>query len=258
MNHCRATAAVTICCLATTIVLGCSPRRETGGTEMADLHALTTAADAEARSAKLTGLNTLTTTVDARRVTVTDERTPFLWRRFAGQPAWRVDYGDVRLRFQSAAPGFVDRYRRTFSVYLTESTGQLISVSSRFDGHDPDLREPASAEAAESQLRAEDEIYHDLPAREPKLTFLMALEVVLNKGIGSPFLAKEIYGNYVVHSRGQSPRRAVWVVSLRGLPPLAAHGAAADSVPVWQRNHMRNVVDDETGANLFATNSPQP
>jgi hypothetical protein len=81
---------------------------------------------------------------------------------------------------------------------------------------------------------------------------------VLNKGIGSPFMAKEIYRNYVVQSRGASPRRAVWVVTLRGLPPIPSHGPQGDSIPVWQRNYMRNVVDDETGVNLFATNGPHP
>lgn len=225
---------------------------------MADLHPLTSEADAKARAAALTGLDQLTTHVTAQHVSASHDQTPFLWQEFADRPAWRVEYTGVQLRFKSAMPGFADRYVRTFTLLLTESTGQLISVTSKFDGNDPDLRPAASAVSAESQLGAEDEIYYGLPSRNPNHTFVQALEIVLNQGIGSPFLAKEIYGNYVVHSRGSSPQRAVWVITLRGLPPLPAHGPGADSVPVWQRNHMRNVVDDETGKNLFATNSPQP
>ena len=169
-----------------------------------------------------------------------------------------AEFSDVSLSFKSASPNFRDAYKRRFAVLLDERTGQLISVISKFDGNDPDLREQPSGAAAELQLEAGDEIYHGLPAEGPRLTFLSALEVVLNNGIGSPFLAKEIYGNDVLHSRGPSPQRAAWVVTLRGLPPIPAHGPQGDSVPVWQRNHMRNVIDDATGTNLFATNSPQP
>jgi hypothetical protein len=61
-----------------------------------------------------------------------------------------------------------------------------------------------------------------------------------------------------MQSRRGSPRLPAWVVTLRGLPPLEAHGAGGAAVPIWQRNHMRNVVDAIMGRVLFATNTPQP
>jgi len=210
------------------------------------------------QASRLTKLDTLTQSITAHRISVHDERTPFIWKHYVGKEAWSVDFNDVSLRFKSAIPSFEDKYTRRFAVLLDERNGQLISVTSRFDGQDPDVREQPSGAAAESQLSAEEEIYYGLPEQGPKLTFLDALEVVLNQGIGSPFFAKEIYGNYVMHSRGGSPQRAVWVITLRGLPPIPAHGSRGDSIPAWQRNHMRNVVDDEAGVKLFSTNSPQP
>ena len=225
---------------------------------MLERHPITNEGDALARSGQLTELDTLTDIIKVKQVTVVDDRTPFLWKQFTGQPAWQVEYADVLLKFKTSMPNFTDKYQRKFLVLLKEETGQLISITSKFDGKDPDLREQPSGFVAENQLKAEDEIYYGLPAEDPKLTFLAALEIVLNKGVGSPFLAKEIYGNYVLHTRGDSPQRAVWVVTLRGLPPIPAHGPYGDKVPVWQRNHMRNVIDDQTGTNLFATNSPQP
>lgn len=225
---------------------------------MSEHHVIVNEEDAISRAGRLTALETLTGKITAQQITVTDDRTPFLWRQFVGQSAWQVDYVDASLKFETSMPGFVDHYKRRFTVLIDASTGQLISIVSKFNGQDTDLREQPSAKIAEDQLRDEEEIYYGLPADDPQLTFLQALEVVLNKGIGSPFLAKEIYANYVLHSRGGSPQRAVWVVTLRGLPPFAAHGPHGDEVPVWQRNHMRNVVDDETATNLFATNSPQP
>lgn len=225
---------------------------------MTEINSITTETDAITRASKLTALDTLTKEITAQRVMIQDERTPYLWKQYNGQNAWKVEFADVSLKFKSATPNFNDSYKRKFAVYLDEKTGQLISIVSRFEGSDPDLREQPSGAAAENQLKAEDEFYYGLPTKEPKLTFLDALEVVLNKGMGSPFVAKEIYANYVIHSRGNSPKRNVWVITLRGLPPLPAHGQYGDQVPVWQRNHMRNVVDDETAVNLFATNSPQP
>jgi hypothetical protein len=219
---------------------------------------ISNAPEAVARASRLTELDTLTKKITAQTVTVNEEHTPFIGKRYEGQRAWRVEFADVSLKFKSAMPNFADRYKRKFAVLLDEKTGQLISVISQFDGKDPDLRDPPSADSAERQLADGDEVYHGLPAADPKLTFLDALEVVLNKGIGSPFVAKEIYGNYVLHSVGGAPQRAVWVINLRGLPPMPAHGAHGDSVPIWQRNHMRNVVEDQTATNLFATNSPQP
>ncbi|MBN1843970.1 MAG: hypothetical protein JW883_17045 [Deltaproteobacteria bacterium] len=191
-------------------------------------------------------------------VTVREDKTPFLWQDIIGRQAWQVEFDGVGLRLKSAIPGFQDQYSRTFFVFIDESTGQLLSIQSVFDGKDPDMRPQPSGATAEAQLRAEEEIYHKHPEDDPKVLFLDALDTVLSKGIGSPFFAKEIHGVYVMHSRMGSRPRSVWAITLRGLPPISAHGRYADSIPVWQRNHMRNVVDATTGENLFATNSPQP
>ena len=120
------------------------------------------------------------------------------------------------------------------------------------------MRPLPSGEAGEAQLRGQQEIYLGLPTTEPRIKFLDALDLILSKGVGSPFLAKEIHGVYVLDSRMKSPARAVWAITLRGLPPIPVDGPHGDTVPAWQRNHMRNVLDDATGEVLFATNSPQP
>jgi hypothetical protein len=216
------------------------------------------------RASRLTALGTLTNTkkISALESVVQNDRTPFLWKQLDGRPCWKVDFADVSLRLKSSIPSFRDNYLRKFSVLLDRDTGQLISVFSQYDykdkDKDPDLRPQPSGEAAESQLSGQEEIYHGLPPREPRHTFLEALDIVLSKGIGSPFVAKEIYGSYVLESRSGGPQYSVWVITLNGLPPIPVDGPHGDSVPVWQRNHMRNVIDDETGVNLFATNSPQP
>lgn len=116
------------------------------------------------------------------------------------------------------------------------------------------------------------ETYHGFPANPPQVSFLDALSAVATKGgVGNPFLAKEIYAVYVMESRRPGTRwgwnpRPVWAITLRGLPyiPLKGRGPSPrdvpdeELVPMWQSNHMRNVVDAITGNVLFATTIPQP
>ncbi len=220
---------------------------------------LTNEDEAIERALELTGFDELSDVkTSAERVTIRQDDTPFLWRTIVGRLAWRVKIEQVSLQLPSATPGFKDEYQRTFQVQLDANTGTLLGITSKYDGKAPDMRPAPSAQVAEDQLRPEEEMYHQLPDVDPKLRLLDALDVVLAKGIGSPFVAKEIHAVYVMHSRMGSDQRAVWAITLRGLPPMQAHGPYADSVPAWQRNHMRNVIDAMTGESLFATNSPQP
>ncbi len=225
---------------------------------MASRNPITSEEQAIEQASRITELGTLTRKITAQKSTIKDDRTPFLWKQFDGKPCWKVDFNEVSLRLKSSVPNFRDKYVRRFSVLLDSSTGQLLSVVSLFDGKDPDLHPQPSGAAAELQLSGQEELYHGLPPEGPRLTFLAALDVVLSKGVGSPFLAKEIYGSYVIHSRSGGLKCAVWVITLNGLPAIPVDGPYGDTVPVWQRNHMRNVIDDKTGVNLFATNSPQP
>lgn len=94
--------------------------------------------------------------------TLRDERTPFLWKQYMGQPVWKIEYADAVLEFKSVIPDYMDSHKRKFVVRLDEKTGQLISIVSKFDGKDPDLREQPSGSDAEEQLKAEEEIYYGL------------------------------------------------------------------------------------------------
>jgi hypothetical protein len=226
--------------------------------KLPDKQDIATESAAIERANRLTGLNQLTASAAARRIVISSSNLPFLAGEVVGQPAWQVDFGKTALRLKLALRGFQDSYQREFRVILLERGGQLVGVSSRYEGEDPDMREPPSAESAQRQLQGGSEVYTGLPADDPKIVFLDALNVVLTKGSGSPFLAKVIEGVYVMDSSRGSPARPVWAITLRGLPPFSAHGPGADSVPVWQRNHMRNVLDAMTGQLLFATNTPQP
>jgi hypothetical protein len=222
-------------------------------------NAIVNAEQAINRANLLTGLQAISKTPAAATGTLTGDVTPFLGEENEGKAIWRVTYPNSALALPSADAGYVDPYRRSFDVVLEASSSRLLFIFSVAQGvTDPNMRPMPSSGGATAQLSRAREVYTGYVADDPGINFLTALDRILSDGMGSPFQAKEIHAVYVMHSRRGSPRQSVWAVTLRGLPPLQAHGAGAAGVPVWQRNHMRNVVDAITGKVLFATNTPQP
>lgn len=155
-------------------------------------------------------------------------------------------------------PGPGREPRRGFEVAL-DSRGRLLRARAEALGTaGADLRPEPSVAAAEKQLQSAGEEYVGLPGSPPAISLTAALQRIREGGIGTPHLAWEISAQYVLHSRRGGPGRAVWAVTLRGIPPIPAKGGGKTEVPVWQRNFIRNVVDAETGEVLFATNVPHP
>jgi hypothetical protein len=222
---------------------------------------LTKQSDLDAYVDELTGFGTLKAiTKSFERVDVNDDNTPFLHSQInRKRNIWRVRIKNVRLKLKSAIPWLKDRYVRNFEVLVDPNTGHLLRIRSKFDGHDPNMLPEPPAEVAEEEMRnSGNEIYHGFPLDPPKISLLDALDAVM----GSPYLAKEIYAVHVIQSDMGSKPRAVWAITLRGIPPITRIGPsrvrAKELLPVWQLNHIRNVLDASTGKLLFATSCPQP
>ena len=184
--------------------------------------------------------------------------TPFLSRQIAALgPVWEVAWQDVRLSLPSAA-GAADQHSRTVLVRLAQGTGQLLSVTMRAGELPAGARPTPDAEVAQQQLQQAAERYEGLPGAPPRHSLLQALDAVLARGIGNPLQASEIQALYVMHAHRERAPIPAWVITLNGIPPLPHKGPRGARVPVWQRNHIRNVVDANTGMALFATTIPQP
>ena len=227
---------------------------------------LTRPSDVNAYVDEVTGFGELEAITKVfERVDINDDNTPFLHTQINGKKdVWRVEIKNVRLKLKSAPPGSKDKYVRKFQVFVDPNTGHLLKVTSTFDGNDPDmLPEPPAAVAETRMKNSDNEMYHGFPAEAPKITFLGALDVIVSRA-PSPFVAKEIHAVYVMHSttRWGSRPRPVWAITLRGIPPITLSVPAGwrkeNQIPVWQRNHIRVVVDAKNGKMLFATSVPQP
>ncbi|MBN1975184.1 MAG: hypothetical protein JW787_16190 [Sedimentisphaerales bacterium] len=169
----------------------------------------------------LTGFDNLEGTDKTyKMIDVTDDNTPFLHERIKGKKnVWLVEVKNVRLKLKSAIPSHKDRYTRKFDILVDPNTGNLLKITSKYEGYDPDMLPEPNAINAENQLKKFGEMYLDFPNVPPKISFLDALNVV-HQGLGDPYLAKEINGLYVIDLRFNMTARPVWIITLRGLPPL--------------------------------------
>jgi len=230
---------------------------------------LTRPSDVNAYVDELTGFGELEgITRSFEQVDINDDNTPFLHTQINGKKdVWLVEIKNVRLKLKSTPPGFKDKYVRNFQVFVDPNSGHLLKITSKFDGNDPNMLPEPPAAVAESRMKnSGNEMYHGFPAEAPKLSLLDALDVICSKGYSSPFVAKEIYAVYVMHSSmgwGSRPR-PVWAITLRGIPPIAPPGYPGPRKtkkyrsPVWELNHIRIVVDARNGKVLFGTSVPQP
>lgn len=195
-------------------------------------------------------------------VDLTGDATPFVHDQISqlGQ-AWAITIDRIRWALPSSIPGYLDHYERTASILLAQTTGQLLRVEADAHVRDPDMRPLPPANIAEERLSKSGERFVGLPDEEPAISFLDALDRILSGGLGSPFNAKAVHGFYVLHTKLGSVVRPVWSITLRGIPPLEAsvpRGVDSATIPMWQLNHARNVVDAVTGQVLYATSVPQP
>jgi hypothetical protein len=210
------------------------------------------------RANAMTGLQTISGMPTTELTLLREDVTPYFGEGNIGKPAWRIEFPKASLRFPSL-PLLKDSYERSFTVILDPSSGRLLYVAARSElPQDPDMRPMPSCGSATEQLSQQDEVYDGYPVDDPKVNFLGALEGMTKGGFGNPLQAKAIHAVFVLHSYMNSDPRPAWAITLRGLPPFSPRGRDIGSIPVWQRNHMRNIVDARSGKVISASNTPQP
>jgi hypothetical protein len=181
---------------------------------------------------------------------------PFLGKTVTGRPVWVVDVTNVVLRLKSATSDSGDPYSRKARILIDSETGQVLEICISVAGEQEVFPQPSMA-SAEEQMRNSGETYTGFPSDPPRTSLIDTLDAVLSNGIGSPFLAKEISAVYVNRSQVDGQITTIWAVTLNGIPPLKPHGRGAETIPLAQLTHIRNIVDARTGKVLNATTVPQ-
>lgn len=263
MTEQRSTVRLVIALVMTLLVLQGAAQQdtETPGAQSAS-SGIQNQAQTISKARRLFGLPDRTATADAMEsptravmVTPVKDNTPYLSDRIAGRQIWRVEMDKVKLRLPSAREGPVaDEYERTFDVFLHQD-GHLLKVVSRWPAGEPPIPPEPHAESTTDQIwRSGEEVYHAFPDEPPPISFIEALDG-LASDIGNVLVAKQIKAQYVLWSKLDWEPRPMWVITLRGIPPFEA---SYPGVPVHARDHLRFIVDPETGQWVQALSTPQP
>ena len=194
-----------------------------------------------------------------KRVDIIKDNTPFLHEKVKGRKnVWLVEMKNFHLKIKTPDPDFKDRYNRNFKILIDPNNGELLRISSKYDGNDPDVGTAPNAEKVEKEFP--NRKYLGFPDTLPNISFIDALNIVQKFGVGMPYNAKEIDAQYVWYSdefRTKGEPQLVWIIDLRGIPPIAPP-LSDDATDIRAVNHIRYVINAETGIILQAGNSPSP
>ena len=193
-----------------------------------------------------------------KRVDINDDNTPFLHKQINGKNVWVGEYKNFNLELYSTSRK--DKYNRNFKVYIDANDGTLLKITSKYEGHDPNLLPEPNAATAERQLK--DANYIGFPKEPPKVSFLDALGVA-DTTHSDPLNAKEIDALYIWYSDTFHQPMRVWIISTRGQTPIQIRGIvgipdkALDELSK-RNNFFRVFIDADTGKALFGDNIIRP
>jgi hypothetical protein len=175
------------------------------------------------------------------------------------QTGIRVRFIPGKFKWKLPIRGADDPYVRQFTVYLNADANQVLAVTSRLAERSPDIPAEPSPDTDATQLPVDHDVYDSFPTVDPKFTFVEALEVVREYGIGYPLLAHEFDGFYVIYSPKNEKPHPVWIIKMRGLPPMPISHLPSDDgnneivkSPRRQgRSYYRYYVDAISGKWMF-------
>jgi len=187
-------------------------------------------------------------------LTMNDTTTPFLGEYATGRRVWKVEYHNIPLF--PGKDGRPDSRKCNIAVFLDSLEGHALKVECYLEDLIPDVDILVPAKEAERQLLYNGEAYIGFPNRDSLVTFFEALQVCSR----DPISARRISGQLVLLRKGRvtDPGRPVWVVQLQGIPPISFYGGPTPNIPVYQKNHSRQIINAVSGRLSFTALSPQP
>lgn len=180
-----------------------------------------------------------------------EDKTPFLHELIVNRPIWWVTTESFSLELSSTPAGWHDSYPRLLDVFLDPESGHLLKLATRWPDGEKEIAPEPDAANAEWQMGAEK--YLGTPDDDPPISFFEANDVIQRDG-GNPLVAKQVTGVWVQWTSGSKEPRPMWVITLRGVPPMHRHGVSNPDL----LNHLRYVVDPIKKRLIMAGTTPQP
>jgi len=179
-------------------------------------------------------------------ITTKDTTTAFLSDEISNRTAWQVKLANISMHLKGNTPEGIILGPLDFTILIDSLTGIPLRISST--PKEPIEREATSMEA-ESQLHGER--YTGIPSQLPIYTVFE----ILNECKFYPAISKVIIVNYVMYSKDDSSPRPVWLIYLRGLPPM--HSGLSKEYE-YVASNRRYIFDAITGDYIWCDNKPYP
>lgn len=185
--------------------------------------------------------------------TISDTTTPFMTYQDKG--AFRVEMAKVPVairRMISSGDTATYTDSRDFEVYIGSESGVLMKVVSTLPSYydkisNGEIRIPPVKEA-EKQLQRSPKGY-TFATENPAASFLEVIGVLPS----NPLMADRICGVVATITNMQGNRQTVWIVDTYGVESITTGHFRKEP---YQLNHIRSIVDGETGKLVSWSNSP--
>lgn len=170
------------------------------------------------------------------------------------ESVWRIRLEGIKFVLTDGGTPNVSSHVKSLDVFLSSKTGQVMAARSVWPEKIAGTRFP-SIEDQERQMKRIDQTFTGLPDAAPKLTLADALQQA-----DAVSQAKQIIAYYVLeaYSEPKVGPRPVWVIHAWGIPPFLPKGGSPDNVPEDARNHLRTIINAETGKSYGSDTIPQP
>jgi len=186
----------------------------------------------------------------SKSVLLSDLVIPSVGAHLAGDKTWEVQLEGIRIKPKGA---IYDNWMiRTVVATIHPRTKLVMKVQGPVQSF---LPPPPSVLDEQFQMQQLSEDITGFPTQAPKITFLEALD----NALGNAANAREIIAYYVLHTIASAyTDRPVWIIHLRGIPPIPPCGGLESDVPARFRDHVRSIIDAATGEMIIADHVPQP
>ena len=197
---------------------------------------------------------------DARSVVVSkaafgDESVPFLRESLKGKSVYRVVFKNIELAEASGNDEAFNSFIQTLVAFVSIETGRVVKVSSAWPVKCDRIADVPTCAEEERQL-GDSERYVKLAEKPPRTTLVKAITE------SRPWSQNvmQIHAYHVLHTCNGHKNRPVWIVQIRGVEaiPTRARIDPNREMPDDAFNHLRNVIDSDTGEWLWADTIPQP
>jgi hypothetical protein len=226
--------------------------------DTSDNTALSTASDAYMSALQYAGVHAPGLAPDeaadqARLVQIEDDETPFLRHRINGCPVWKVSVTGIDISDPATAEKRTQTLR-DFDMYLDAADNSFLKAVCDYRPLSSDEVGELPPDQAEESMRSSGEVYLGIPATIPKTNLREALGACK----GRVLFAKQIEAVLVVDSTSGRAPIDLWIITVRGIPPITTHGPPTCwEPPLYQLNHLRCAVSAESGRLLWDTTVPQ-